>query len=118
MRRYYFEGNGRRYSLAIEHVGNVASDWTVKAAVQYTFKRTNERTPIFTGDDFRCSPMYDPESRDAAMSLMGFLTLQPGDTDDDYFDSYTPEQLEFARYEAEELATYPYGWESRKLNRR
>jgi hypothetical protein len=29
-------------------------------------------------------------------ALMGFLTLRPGDTDDEYFDRYTPDQLAFA----------------------
>lgn len=99
MRRYYFDGL-QRYSLRLEHAGYSGG----KERVRYTFKRTNERTPIFTGDDFLCSPMDDGESLAAAKSLMGFLTLRSGDTDDDYFADYTPEQLVFAAHEAEMLS--------------
>lgn len=35
--------------------------------------------------------------------LLGFLTLRPGDTDREYFDKYTPAQLEYANQHAETL---------------
>jgi len=40
-------------------------------------------------------------------ALLGFLTLRPGDTDVEYFDAYTPEQMEFAEsYECEAMQMY------------
>ena len=38
-------------------------------------------------------PYYSPE---AVYELLSFIALQPGDTDDEYFDNYTPEQLTWA----------------------
>jgi len=61
---------------------------------------------IFQGDDFFC-PYRDPTSYKAALSLLGFLTLRPGDTDGEYFSKYTPEQLEFANsQDCENLQMY------------
>jgi hypothetical protein len=61
---------------------------------------------IFEGEDFSCSPMIAIDSDDSLRSLLGFLTLKPGDTDRDYFDDYTPEQLAFAENEAESLSIW------------
>jgi hypothetical protein len=38
--------------------------------------------------------------------VLAFLSLRPGDTDPEYFEGYTPEQLAFARTEGENLALY------------
>ncbi len=35
---------------------------------------------------------------------MGFLTLRPGDTDQEYFDGYTDNQLQYADEHAETLS--------------
>lgn len=61
---------------------------------------------LFQGDDFGCSPMAAIDSDDCLRSLLGFLTLRPGDTDDEYFDSYTPSQLKWAEECAEELSLW------------
>ena len=58
---------------------------------------------LFEAQDFGCSPMDGVDSDATVRGLLGFLTLQPGDTDDDYFHSYTQEQLEFAEGPAEQL---------------
>jgi hypothetical protein len=58
---------------------------------------------LFEAEDYGCSPMIPIDSDDSVRSLLGFLTLRPGDTDSDYFDSYTPEQLAWAESEAETL---------------
>lgn len=51
---------------------------------------------IFRGADFRPSPLHADDSDTTLRALLGFLTLRPGDTDREYFDGYTPAQLEFA----------------------
>jgi len=50
---------------------------------------------IFEGEDFCCSPLHAIDSDDALAGLLTFLSLQPGDTDDEYFEDYTDEQLEY-----------------------
>ena len=61
---------------------------------------------LFTGEDCGVSPMHCIDSDDALRGLIGFLTLQPGDTDDEYFANYTAEQRAFAAGEAEQLQTW------------
>jgi hypothetical protein len=56
----------------------------------------------FAGADFHGSPLHAVE----AGAVLAFLPLRPGDTDPDYFDDYTPEQLAFARAEGENLVLY------------
>lgn len=51
---------------------------------------------IFEGDDFHCSPLDPIDSLQAVYTLLSFLSLKPGDTDAEYFDTYTPHQLEWA----------------------
>jgi len=64
---------------------------------------------LFEGADFRCSPM-DADDSDASMAaLMSFLTLRPGDTDQEYFENYTQDQLEYCDQHAEALSCYCAG---------
>ena len=66
---------------------------------------------IFSGNDYCPSPMWIPKNgwydtlpMKAVKDLLAFLTLQPGDTDPDYFKDYTKEQLEFCQSDlAEEI---------------
>lgn len=60
--------------------------------------------PIFDGEDFSPSPMHEVDSDEAVAHLLSFLSLQPGDTDDEYFENYIPEQLEWAKAHGEELS--------------
>lgn len=61
---------------------------------------------LFTGEDFAGSPMHADDSDACCASLMTFLTLRPGDTDADYFDSYTETQRAFCDSHAEALGCY------------
>lgn len=63
-------------------------------SVRYEFKVG--RKVIFTGEDFRPSPLHSWDSLEACTALMSFLTLQEGDTDAEYFDNYTQDQWDFA----------------------
>jgi hypothetical protein len=62
-----------------------------KARLAYRF--SDRGKVIFEGDDYFASPMHAIDSMDAAYGLMGFLSLRPGDTDEEWFASYTPEQM-------------------------
>lgn len=59
---------------------------------------------IFSGDDFGCSPLHAIDSIECVASMLHFLSLRPGDTDKEYFDSYSPAQLEWANQWGEELS--------------
>ena len=61
---------------------------------------------IFEGDDYAGSPMHADDSDATLRGLIAFLTLQPGDIDAEYFADYTPEQLAFARTDAEALSSW------------
>lgn len=61
---------------------------------------------LFEGTDFRPSPMFDEVSREAAVGLLAFLTLRPGDTDDEYFEKYSEEQMAWARSSECEYLSY------------
>lgn len=52
---------------------------------------------LFSGEDFGASPMHATDSDEALRALCGFLFLRPGDTDREYFDGYSAEQMAFAK---------------------
>jgi hypothetical protein len=70
-------------------------------AIGYAFFAPGENDPIFTGEDFGNPRLWGKQggcaidSDDVLRSILGFLTLDEGDTDDEYFDSYTERQLAF-----------------------
>ena len=52
---------------------------------------------VFFGSNFSPSPRRDdPTGMVAALELLAWLTLQEGDTDAEFFDEYTPDQLAWA----------------------
>lgn len=58
---------------------------------------------LFEGEDFAGSPCHADDSDATVRALMGFLTLRPGDTDAEYFERYTPAQLDYCSAHAEAL---------------
>ncbi len=92
------------YTLQTWETGKRAP--TGQELIRYEFK-TPEGVVLFSGEDAGVSPMHCIDSDDALRGLLVFLTLQPGDTDDEYFASYTPEQMAFAESsDAEWLSAY------------
>lgn len=63
---------------------------------------------LFEGADLQMAPSIESDSDAAIRTLLSFLTMSPGDTDDEYFEKYTPEQLEFANGPAEELSLWAW----------
>ena len=67
---------------------------------------------VFSGDDLGCSPLHAIDSDDSIFALLGFLTLKPGDTDQEYFDDYTDCQLDWCKSgRCEELSLMVYDFE-------
>lgn len=67
-------------------------------------QRKSARKLLFEGEDFAIPTAYGVDSDESVRSIMGFLTLRPGDTDREYFENYTREQLAFADQHAEALS--------------
>jgi hypothetical protein len=83
------------------------------------YKLFSGKTLIFQGEDFRPSAMDAIDSDAAAFTLLGFLTLKPGDTDREHFDDYTPAQLEWCQSaEAERISRAVYEFEERESRKR
>lgn len=51
---------------------------------------------LFYGNDYRPGIMTAFDSKESIMGLLNYMALQEGDTDDEYFADYTPEQLAFS----------------------
>jgi hypothetical protein len=79
----------------------------------YKYSMTLHGVELFSGDDYSPSPMDSAESLDSLLGLLSFLTVRPGDTEEEYFKDYTPLQLEFCNsYLCEELQSLPYDREN------
>lgn len=69
------------------------TDWRGQTVIG--FKLWDHGKLIFTGEDFSGSPMHADDSIATVAALLSFLSLKPGDTDDEYFAEYTPAQMEW-----------------------
>lgn len=108
--RPYQRGQGPWFKLVVWDTGKCIARGTTDLGFRLT--QHNPTAPkcevIFEGDGFSPSPMDGDDSDACMQALMGFLTLRPGDTDRDYFENYTPRQMEFAQQHAETLAVCVY----------
>lgn len=81
------------------------------------FDTTLKEDPLFRGHDFSPSPMYADDMEKMIPDLLSFLSLQVGDTDEEYFKDYTPEQLAWTRSNrCEELKTLQMDMEEARDN--
>lgn len=111
MRTFKFETNNGTYTVSLKGTDKRMSTGQIKTSYKLT---APDGTVLFKGDDFGCAPSHKPESKAASITLLGFLTLKPGDTDDDYFNDYTPEQMTWCEsVDAEDLASIVYEFENR-----
>lgn len=73
-----------------------------KSVLRYEFRHDEEL--IFEGEDFCPGASTAIDSDEAVASLLGFLSLSPGDTDEEYFDDYTEAQIAWRDEHAEDLS--------------
>jgi len=102
--RPYRKDCGPVFSLTMWDSGR--SDWRGCSYIRY--RLTMGGRALFEGDDFAGSPMHAIDADETAASLLGFLTLRPGDTDAEYFQDYTPAQRDYCKQHAETLAGEVY----------
>lgn len=98
----YLEGKGPVFVLTTW--GTFRTDRYGKCILAYRLSMGPPDVVLFEGEDYACSPMHAIDSDECARSLMTFLTLRPGDTDREYFENYTPEQLAYCSEHAEALS--------------
>lgn len=101
LRRVELDGTG--WILTLYATDRV--DWRGQTRLAYWFGKRGQE-PVFVGSDFAGSPIHADDSDETLRGLLGFLTLRPGDTDSEYFEGYTADQLDFAETEAEYLALW------------
>lgn len=85
--------------LAIKH--SSYKDKGIMRRAYYSYILTHDGEHIFYGNDYSPSPGAD--DADIIGQLLDFLSLRKGDTDDEYFKDYTPEQLLWVEEYADEL---------------
>lgn len=106
--------NSARLALAWQidddHVLKIGADCrTDDGRIQYSYRLSRSDQTIFQGHDFCSGAGAEPvvgALAHAAGSLLGFLTLRPGDVEADYFDEYTRAQIAWRDEFAEELSLY------------
>jgi hypothetical protein len=107
----------RKNGFTLRMYDTYKRDWRGQTRVAYTLK--DRRKLIFEGTDFSGSPLHCDDSLESVASLLGFLTLRPGDTYREYFDKYTPEQLAWCESSrCQELGMIQYYLEERLNNKR
>jgi len=67
---------------------------------------------IFHGSEYCPSPLHCTDSDDSVASLLSFLSCGDGDTDDEFFEDYTPEQIAWRDEFAEDLSLIVYDMEN------
>lgn len=85
------------FLCGLEFKREKVSVYTVYTGSQYLkYYLFKDEKILFEGNDFKPSLMHNIDSLNSLVSLLGFLTLEKGDTDDEYFKDYTKEQFEWS----------------------
>lgn len=102
----YRRGMGPTFTLTMRDAGTTDSRGVTTIAYTLTMREPGSKraSVLFNAADYHGSPMHADDSDDNVRGLMGFLTLRPGDTDAEYFESYTPEQRAYCESYAESLS--------------
>ena len=73
----------------------------------FSYRLYDDGVLIFSGKDFSPSPMWNYDSALTVGQFLGWMTLKPGDTDQEFFEKYTPLQIRWCQSRrADELASY------------
>ena len=100
----YRKGLGPRFTLKVVDTGRTDARGCSVLAYVLKQREGGQTSVLLEGTDFRPSPLHADDSNATVAALLGFLTLRPGDTDEEYFLGYTRTQLEFCAQHAEALS--------------
>ena len=110
IRTWFVEGEFR---LDIWDTGRTRNGKSLLRYALFDYQQPIGKGMIFEGEDFCPSPLHAIDSDRTVGALLGFLSLRPGDTDPEYFQDYTADQLEWANSNRpEELSMYAYTLEN------
>jgi hypothetical protein len=89
MKKYNFDG----YKLFLQKTDKIEDSHVL---VKYKFINPEGKI-LFEGDSLGIPYGQEPEGKWAAMQCLGWLTMSPDDNDQELFNGYTLDQLQFAR---------------------
>lgn len=92
------------YQLDNGHVIHVSRVGQNDHRIVWSYVLERDGVTIFEGSDF--SAGTELTYGEAARDVLFFLTLQDGDTDEEYFEGYTPEQAAWRDEYAENLSLF------------
>lgn len=84
-----------RFRLALWDTGRKVGEKTELRFEFYDQTLPMMQRLVFARDDFRVPPQHALDSDATVWALLGFLALGEGDVDPEFFDDYTPAQLEW-----------------------
>lgn len=102
--------HGATYHLATWETG----DYDSHTRIGYRFTAPGGKV-LFQGRDFGCPRQIAVDSDEMLRNLLHWFLLRPGDTDEEYFKDYTPEQFEFAEGSDANVMALDYGDEDGNL---
>ena len=104
----YRKGYGPSFTLELWDLNEHDSAGRFAVGYKLTEKQPNQKRSrvLFECKDPACAVFVHSavDSDETAGSVLGWLTLKPGDTDPDWFAGYTPDQMDFAQTDAEALS--------------
>src|SRR5262245_54308880 len=79
------------------------SGWDEAGRVKLTVEVRHGNRVIFPAGQLYCALHGSSDGIEARELIMSLVAMRPGDTDRDYFDGYTPEQLAWAERHGERI---------------
>ena len=96
---------GTGWSLEMEEIGQH------NHRITYCYAFKDEDRLIFAGREFSHPMVRENNEVEAAIGLLGFLSLRPSETDAEFVEDYTPEQIAWADKHGDDLSCYVSSWE-------
>ncbi len=85
-----------RYGFRLELWETANRDSRLNGRFYLAYQFYHREQLIFQGESFGSSPCHSIDGGNTIGALLTFLSLRPGDTDSEYFDRYTSDQLAWA----------------------
>lgn len=83
-------------TIDIDDLEKLLKDNDIELKIEVpNYELKHQGKPVFSGDNFNTSPITDPKQ--AKKDLLGLLTLDKNDAEDDYFSNYGDDQWAFAQ---------------------
>jgi hypothetical protein len=90
------------YVLFLWNTGR--TNWIGQSCLGYVFwEPLPKKKPLFSGNDYFIGCFTCIDSEESLRGLVSFLSLRPGDTDDEYFKNYTDYQRQWAINHADDI---------------